>query len=196
MSLVDVRTTRVVFTLLLFALGLGFLYVAHHTLIAFLFAIFFAYLLDPAISRVEKWTRSRGLAIAAVYFLMISVLATFFFFVGPNIAHQAQRLSESLPTLLEKVGSGQIAEEIGQQHGWSQDTRNEMRSFLVGHRQSMVRLAQRAGIRIAEVAQDAWLLIRYWRHSSLRMAAPLAKCCCHSRMPGRNANSWKEFSAI
>ena len=30
---------------------------------------------------------------------------------------------------------------------------------MVGHQQSMVRLAQRAGIRIAEVAQDAWLLI-------------------------------------
>jgi predicted PurR-regulated permease PerM len=158
-SLIDVRTTRVLFTLLLFALGLGFLYVAHHTLIAFLFAIFFAYLVDPAISRVERWTRSRGLAIAAVYLLMVSVLATFFFFVGPSIAHQAQRLSESLPTLLEKVGSGQIAEEIGQEHGWSQDTRNQLRAFLAGHKQSLLHLAQRAGLRIAEVAQDAWLLI-------------------------------------
>jgi len=159
MSLVDVRTTRVLFTLLLFALGLGFLYVAHHTLIAFLFAIFFAYLVDPAISRVEKWTRSRGLAIAAVYFVMVSVLATFFFLVGPRIAHQGQRLSESLPTLLEKVSSGQIAEELGQQHGWSQDTQHQLQVFLAGHHQSLVRLAQRAGLRIAEVAQDAWLLI-------------------------------------
>jgi predicted PurR-regulated permease PerM len=159
MSLIDVRTTRVVFTLLLFALALGFLYAAHHTLIAFLFAVFFAYLLDPAISKVEKWTRSRGLAIAAVYFLMLSVLTIFFFFVGPSIVHQAQRLSASLPTLLEKVGSGQIAEEIGQQHGWSQDTRHQLRAFLAGHHQSLIRLAQRAGLRIAEVAQDAWLLI-------------------------------------
>ena len=40
--------------MLLFALGLGFLYIARRTLIAFLFAIFFAYLVDPAVSRVEK----------------------------------------------------------------------------------------------------------------------------------------------
>jgi predicted PurR-regulated permease PerM len=159
MSLIDVRTTRVLFTLLLFLLALGFLYVAHHTLIAFLFAVFFAYLVDPAISSVEKWTRSRGLAIAAVYLLMVSVLATFFFFVGPNIAHEAQRLSESLPTLLEKVGSGQIAEELGQRHGWSEDTRHQLRAFLAGHKQSLLNLAQRAGLRIAEVAQDAWLLV-------------------------------------
>ena len=60
MSLIDVRTTRVLITVLLFALVLGFFYIAHHTLIAFLFAVFFAYLVDPAISRVEKWTHSRG----------------------------------------------------------------------------------------------------------------------------------------
>ena len=34
-----------------------------------------------------------------------------------------------------------------------------MRAFLAGHHQSLIRLAQRAGLRIAEVAQDAWLLI-------------------------------------
>ena len=43
MSLIDSRTTRVLFTVLLFTLVLGFLYVAHYTLIAFLFAVFFAY---------------------------------------------------------------------------------------------------------------------------------------------------------
>ena len=44
MSLIDARTTRVLFTVLLFALALGFLYIARRTLIAFLFAVFFAYL--------------------------------------------------------------------------------------------------------------------------------------------------------
>ena len=65
MSLIDTKTARVLFTVLLFALVLGFLYVARETLIAFLFAVFFAYLLDPAVSRVQKWTHSRGWAIAA-----------------------------------------------------------------------------------------------------------------------------------
>src|SRR5882724_12045291 len=122
MSLIDARTARVLFTVLLFALALGFLYVARQTLIAFLFAIFFAYLVDPAVSRVEKWTHSRGWAIAAIYLLLVTLLATFFFFVGPKIGHQAQTLSESLPALLDKVGSGQIAEQIGAERGWSAKT--------------------------------------------------------------------------
>ena len=66
MSLIDGRTTRVLFTVFLFAVGVGFLYVARRTLIAFLFAVFFAYLVDPAVSRVEKWSKARASAIAAI----------------------------------------------------------------------------------------------------------------------------------
>src|SRR5258708_12567870 len=103
MSLMDVRTARGLFTVLLVALGLGFLYIARRTLIAFLFAVFFAYLMDPAVSRVEKWVRGRGRAIGLMYLLLVALLITFFFFVGPQIARKGQRLSESLPKLLVTV---------------------------------------------------------------------------------------------
>jgi len=159
MSLIDTKTARVLFTVLLFALVLGFLYVARETLIAFLFAIFFAYLVDPAVSRVEKWTHSRGWAIAAIYLLLVGLLITFFFIVGPSIGHQAQTLSQSLPSLVERVGSGQIAEQIGNERHWSQRTTDQIKAFLVNHRQDMVQIAQRIGVRVAGVAKQAWLLI-------------------------------------
>jgi len=159
MSLIDVRTTRVLFTVLLFALALGFLYIARRTLIAFLFAIFFAYLVDPAISRIEKWTRGRGRAIAVIYLLLIAALVAFFFFVGPQIGRQAQRLSESLPKLLETVSSGQIAEQIGREQGWSVHTRAQVSTLLFNHREDLLGLAQRIGLRVADVAKQAWLLI-------------------------------------
>ena len=104
MSLIDARTTRVLFTVLLFALALGFFYIARRTLSCIpVCMIFFAYLVDPAVSRVEKLVRGRGRAIAVIYALLVALLITFFFFVGPQIARQAQRLSESLPKLLETV---------------------------------------------------------------------------------------------
>ena len=159
MSLIDGRTSRVLFTVLVFAAGLGFLYVARRTLIAFLFAVFFAYLVDPAVSRVQKWTKSRGRSIAVIYLLIITLLGTFFFFVGPRIGHEAQRLSESLPALIERVSSGQIAEQIGAEHGLSKATRREMSNLLVSHREDLLSLAQRAGLRGAEAAQQSWLLI-------------------------------------
>jgi len=159
MSLIDARTTRVLFTALLFALAVGFLYIARRTLIAFLFAILFAYLIDPLVSRTERLVRGRGRAIAIIYILLIALLITFFFFVGPNIGHEAQRLSEALPALLERVGSGQIAEQIGLERGWSLRTIQQAKSFLAGHRDDLLHVAQRVGLRVAEVARQSYLLI-------------------------------------
>jgi predicted PurR-regulated permease PerM len=159
MSLIDARTSRVLFTVLLFALGFGFLYIARRTLIAFLFAVFFAYLVDPAVSRVEKLVRGRGRAIAVIYFLLVVLLITFFFFVGPQVARQGQRLSESLPKLLETVSSGQIAEQIGKEQGWSVPTRVQLSTLLANHRGDLLGLVQRIGLRVADVAKEAWLLI-------------------------------------
>ena len=159
MALIDARAARVLTTVLLFALGLGFLYVAYRTLMAFLFAIFFAYLVEPAVSRVEKWTGRRGAAIAAIYLLLVILLVTTFFFVGPKIAREAQKLGEALPNLLAQVGSGSIAVTIGQRHGWSGTTILQAQTFLASHRDDLLNLAQRVGIRIAGAAQESWLLI-------------------------------------
>ena len=158
-SLIDIRTTRILFTVLLFALVLGFLYAARRTLVAFLFAIFFAYLMDPAVSRVEKWTRGRSRAIVVIYILLVAMVATLFFFVGPQIAHQAQRLNETFPTLLTDLGTGRIAEQIGREHGWSARTIQNSKAFLASHADYFRILAQRVALRIAEVAQQSWLLI-------------------------------------
>src|SRR5438874_13609803 len=124
MPLIDSRTTRILFTIFVFAVGFAFLYVARRTLIAFLFAIFFAYLVDPAVSRVEKFTKSRGGAIAIIYVLILGCLFTFFFFVGPRIGHEAQKLTESLPSLIQRVNSGEIVQQIGIEHGVSAATRD------------------------------------------------------------------------
>ncbi|MDP9161670.1 MAG: AI-2E family transporter [Acidobacteriota bacterium] len=155
----DARTIRVLLTVMLFVIVLGFLYVAHHTLVAFLFAVFFAYLVDPAVSRVEKWTHGRGLSIALIYLLLVILLSTFFFFVGPQIAREAQKLSQNMPALLEKVGTGQIAEQIGAKHGWSLRTIQQAKAFLASHRNDLLEIGKRVGFRVAEVAQQSWLLV-------------------------------------
>jgi predicted PurR-regulated permease PerM len=157
LALVDSRTTRVLLTTLFFALGLGFVYIARRTLIAFLFAIFFAYLVDPAVSRVQKWTRSRGRAIAAIYLLFIILLGAFVFLVGSRTEREARRLSESWPTLLDRVTSGDLAHDIGRERGWSGETTQLLQRVLSDPR--LASMAQEVGVRVAEVAKQAWLLI-------------------------------------
>jgi predicted PurR-regulated permease PerM len=142
-----------------FAVGFAFLYVARKTLIAFLFAVFFAYLVDPAVSRVEKWTRSRAGAISVIYLLIVVALGTLFFFIGPRIGHEVQKLTESMPSLVERINSGQIVQDIGIEHGLTKNTRDQLSAFLKAHTGDLLKVAQRAGLRVAEAAQESWILV-------------------------------------
>jgi predicted PurR-regulated permease PerM len=155
--LADSRTARVLVTVLLFALGLGFLYVARATLIAFLFAIFFAYLMSPLVNSLEKVLKGRTLAIAVIYTLLLALVVVFFVLVGPSVTREGARLGESIPNLLAQLNSGKITEQLRQQHGWSRTTTDFVQSFLVTHSDDITQLAQRIGLRVAEVAKQAWL---------------------------------------
>src|SRR5580693_5071044 len=92
MPVADARTARVLITVLLFALGLGFLYVARQTLMAFLFAIFFAYLMSPVVSQLERFLHGRGRAIALIYLLLLGLVVLFFASMGPRIGREGARL--------------------------------------------------------------------------------------------------------
>jgi len=156
--LADSRTARVLITVLLFALGLGFLYVARATLIAFLFAIFFAYLMSPLVNHLERLLKGRVRAIAVIYTLLIALVVVFFVLVGPRVTHQGARLGQSLPGLLSQLSSGQIANQLGSEHGWSRATTEFVQEFLVTHQDDITQVAQRVGLKTADVAKEAWLL--------------------------------------
>ncbi len=130
--------------MLLFALGLGFLYVARTTLIAFLFAIFFAYLMSPLVNRLETVLRGRGRAIAVIYGLLLVLVVVFFVLVGPKVTREGAKLGQSLPALLTQLSSGQIAQQLGAEHGWNHKTTELAQSFLVSHSDDITEVAQRA----------------------------------------------------
>ncbi len=157
MTLTDTRTARVIVTALLFAIGFGFLYAARRTLMAFLFAIFFAYLVDPLVSRLEVWVKGRGRAIAIIYVLILAGVVVFFSFVGPKLTREGARLAQS--DLIGKISSGTIARELGEERGWSGHTIDRLQSFLIGHKNQIEAIVKRVGLRVAEVAQEAWILL-------------------------------------
>jgi predicted PurR-regulated permease PerM len=159
MAIIDTRTSRIIFTVLLFALGLGFLYVARKTLVSFLFAIFFAYLMDPAVSRLEKVLHGRGRAIAVIYLLLLIALSLFFFSVGPRIGRETARFGKALPDLLNRLSSGEIVHDIGQEHGWSAQTQDRFREVLSNHSDDINKYAEYFGLRAAGVAKEAWIIL-------------------------------------
>jgi predicted PurR-regulated permease PerM len=158
MPVTDGRTARVLVTVLLFALGLGFLYVARQTLMAFLFAIFFAYLMSPVVSQLERFLHGRARAIAVIYLLLLGLVVLFFVSMGPRIGREGARMIQSLPALAQ-LSSGQIAEELGQQHGWNGRVVDLLRDYLASHSDDIAKLAQSVGLHVADVAKQAWLLV-------------------------------------
>jgi len=165
LTIFDSRTSRVLLTAFFFAVGLGFLYAARRTLILFLFAILFAYLINPAVGRLEKLVHSRVWAVTIIYILLLMCLALFGFLVGPRITRQGARLGESLPALMDKASTGQFSGQIGQitarlgnEHGWSADTQRRIQAFLLSRRGDLQQLAQRIGVRAAEAVQEIWVL--------------------------------------
>jgi predicted PurR-regulated permease PerM len=158
MPVADARAARVLITVLLFALGLGFLYVARRTLIAFLFAIFFAYLMSPLVTSLEKLLHGRVRAIAVIYLLLLGLVVLFFVSMGPRIGRESARLGQSLPALAQ-LSSGQIAEQLGQQHGWNSRIVDLLRDYLASHSDEITKLVQKVGLRVADVAKQAWLLV-------------------------------------
>ena len=156
--LADSRTARVLVTVLLFALGLWFLYVTRTTLMAFLFAIFFAYLMSPLVNHLEKLLRGRMRAIALIYTLLLALVVVFFAAMGPSVTREGARLWHSIPELLDNLSSGQIARQLEKKEGWNRATTEFVQSFLIAHKEDITQLAQRIGLRIADVAKQAWLL--------------------------------------
>ncbi len=160
MKLFDKRTAQVLFTALVFGLVLLFFYSAWRAMIAFLFSIFFAYLLEAPVARFQRWFRgSRGLAIAVVYLLFVGALVVVFSLLGPPIAQEAQKLTQQAPEWASSVSSGRIVQQLGQRHGWTPETVDRAIDFLSQHREQMITATQDLLVRAARTLQNTWWLI-------------------------------------
>jgi predicted PurR-regulated permease PerM len=155
----DPKTARILCTVFIFALGLAFVHLARETLILFLFAILFAYFVAPLVSRLEKPLRGRLQAIAAVYLILVALLVGLGFLAGPKIASEGNALATSLPSLLDKAGSGQLVSQVGQKHGWSEARQAQIDRFFRSHKDVILGYGAAIGQKLAVPAQHIWWLI-------------------------------------
>jgi predicted PurR-regulated permease PerM len=162
MSLFDKYTLRVLFTVLATAALLAFVWLARKPLLAFLFAMLFAYLLEPLIVLLQKRARcTRVVAIAVTYLVITAALLTFgMAVVGPRVVEEGRRLSDSAPELYNRVASGSIAIQIGRARGWNEKTQAWLQQFIVGHRVVVLGWISAQSSRATEIAGNAlWLVL-------------------------------------
>ncbi|MEP6960676.1 MAG: AI-2E family transporter [Acidobacteriota bacterium] len=100
----DVRTLRILWTVFVFALVVGLIYMVGSTIVVFALAIFLAHLLGPIAERLEKLIPAkrvnRSLSLALVYGVIILTLAAVLVPVGSQVAQQAAALAGDLPASL------------------------------------------------------------------------------------------------
>ena len=155
----DARAARVFATALIFIVVILFLKTARETLTLFLFAVLFAYFLEPAVRWVERPLRGRGKAILVVYAVLIGVLVGIGFIAGPSIADESKQLAVSLPSLLDRLGSGELIQSFGRAHHLRPAVINQVQNFLVSHRTDILGYGKVIGAKLAEPVQHIWWLI-------------------------------------
>ncbi len=155
----DSRTARVLFTTLIFAAVLFFLHGARETLTLFLFAILFAYFVEPLVSRLQGPLKGRMRAVGLVYVLLIAVLIGIGFLVGPKIADEGKALSAVLPSLVTKLDSGQLVSDFGRNHNWTEARQTQIQNFFMSHKGDLPAFARVLGKKLAAPASHIWWLI-------------------------------------
>ena len=160
MKFFDKKTAQVLLTALVFALALMFLYAAWRAIITFLFAIFFAYILEAPISRLQGWLKgSRPAAIAVVYVVCTGALVLAFVLAGPPVIEEAQKLVQQAPELGQKITSGRLLQQLGDKHGWNRATEDWAIQYLQKHQGEMIATTQDFLLRAAKTAQSMWWLV-------------------------------------
>ncbi len=163
MGLFDSRTARALATILVFVVAVWFVYEVRSTLVLVLFSVFFAYLLEPLVLRIEQspiGRNSRGLAILETYVICGGVLTLLLFIFGPRIADDMRQLVQSMPSLLDRVASGKIVWQLGSRHGWSYDTQAHIEQFIASHRDAIENFTSQIGASVAASLKHAiWFLL-------------------------------------
>ena len=100
----SVRAARVTWTVLLVLALVAFVYSIRETVLVFMSALFFAYVLWPAVSFIEKKTPrllGRTMALTIVYLLFIGALAALGATVGGKLFDEASSFGSKVPELIK-----------------------------------------------------------------------------------------------
>jgi predicted PurR-regulated permease PerM len=114
------------------------LYVARVVLILFAFAILLAYLINPVVRFLQRhslfFKNLRGPHVAEAYlaFLILAVFLVHAFL--PDIRRHPTRLIENTHTLIDRVSSGEIANDLGANFGWSEAQVAGRKAFIQQHK--------------------------------------------------------------
>jgi len=164
MAFPERRTANILLTILFFAVVCAGVYRARQVILVFVLAILFAYLIDPVVKFLERhsllFKNLRGPAVVEVYLAFVILIALLGYGFVPGLARNAVKLVDEIPVLLDGLSTGEIATELGEKYGWTDEQEFRLKAFLARHRvdvQALVRGTDRYLSNAAQVV--GWMAL-------------------------------------
>src|SRR6516165_6948793 len=149
MALLDRRTARILLTVLLFALVLAIVYVARAVIIIFVFSILFAYLIDPVVRFLQRhslfFKNLRGPHVVEAYLAFVFAIVALSYGLAPHLQKNAARVMNAVPSLSQRVSSGEIADDLSDEFGWTDTQATRIKTFLQEHRSTIASSVEEIG---------------------------------------------------
>jgi len=141
MAFPDRRTSNIVLTILLFAVLLATVYLARHTIVIFIFAIEFAYLIEPVVEFLQRhapfYRNLKGPHIVTAYLAILIFLAIVAHGVAPGLSRHAGTLFREVPRLADGLSTGEVATRLASKYQWSDEQELRLKAFLLHHREDI-----------------------------------------------------------
>jgi len=141
MAFPDRRTSNIVLTILLFAVLLVTVYLARRTIVIFIFAIEFAYLLEPLVEFLQRhapfYRNLKGPHIVTAYLAILICLGILAHGVAPGLSRHAGTFFREAPKLVDGLSTGEVATRLASKYQWTDEQELRLRAFLVHHREDI-----------------------------------------------------------
>lgn len=141
MELIDPRTAKSLFTVLLFALAVAIIYVARAVLVLFAFAILLAYLINPVVRFLQRhslfFKNLKGPHVAEAYLVFLVLAALLVHAFAPNFHRHPGDFLNEIQRFADRTSSGEIADDLGNSFGWSDGQALQTKVFLQQHREEI-----------------------------------------------------------
>src|SRR5262252_7073763 len=157
-SLLDPRTLRVLWTVLVVAGALALLYFLRTVVLVLIFAVVFAYLIFPLVKLAERVLPRSGrrpLAIGVVYCVLIAALSTVAALVGPPLGRELKALGQKFPDISAQIQGGRVISNIFPRWGGAEVLDDLVGSYLP----QVLEYAQRGLAGALRWLSGAWVII-------------------------------------
>jgi predicted PurR-regulated permease PerM len=162
MFFLDTRAARATWTVLVFAAALSLVYLLRKPLLLLVFSLFFAYLIFPLVSLIQRGLPRRGgrpLAIGVVYLLLLLALVGLGLGVGPRLTEEVTLLTEKAPQIAQQIASGQIISAVLQKHGWEAGRVRQVQEAVRAHAGEIIGYVQGAIAAGLRWLAGAWVIV-------------------------------------